>query len=73
MLEIGDGHGQAPRLNTDAIFPLSNAQSVEHRGEGRLDYEKACLQFPQLGESQLHCSVCSVPGCRKVKSASKDF
>lgn len=73
MLEIGDSHGQAPRLNTDAALPLSNEESVECRGEGRVGYEKVCLQFPQPGESQLQCSVHSVPGCQNVKSAGKDF
>ena len=73
MLEAGDSHGQPPRLNTDAALPLSNEESVERRGEGRVGYKKLCLQFPQREESQLHCLVRSVPGCRNVKSASKDF
>ena len=73
MLEIGDSHGQALRLNTDAASPLSNKESVERRGEGRASDEKVCLQFPRPGESQLHCSVCSVPGCQNVTSTSKDF
>lgn len=74
MLEIGDSHhGQAPGLNTDAASLSSNRESTEWRGEGRVGYEKVCLQFPQPRESQVHCSVRSVPGHQNATSASKDF
>lgn len=61
---------RALRLNIGAASPLSN-ESAEWRGECRVGYKKVCPRSPQPGESHLHCSVRSAPGCRNVVSTSK--